>query len=766
MLAAAFLVASAAVAAAQHLEVRWLPAAVVDGATTGAPSGSGSFDVLLDGQRWLSAREVRAAGGFSSAEASLHLVGWKDNAGQDELGSYKAKTLSWASNATLGSAMEVNVLMETSVRSYPGDKGLLVFEQRFPQELDLRRIPVVGSSGGKLAAATLFPGFQRPQAASSEDLACFAYHGIFPQLHPCTLSNYSESHQGGTPWVVYNASNTSLPMLVLAPLNYPKAQHMASSATVIGAGVKATCEIIPAGWSQKFVLSAGYGINDGMMAWGDRMLKFTGKKRTDLYRDRILSTIGFWTDNGGYYHYATGSNRTYEEVLPEVKAYHDKLGVPFGHWQFDSWFYPKDGGVDAGGGGGAVTNWTALPSVFPSGMAAIQSKLKVPMVMHNRQWSPKSDYVHNLPFKWYKSEKAAIAEDPVAFFAWFFHQQDGWGLGMYEQDWMCKEYDLVKALQTNISLGDLWLYGMAAGAAGSGRTVQYCMPYAHDVISAAAYPAVTNARATGDYFHSSHQWAIGGTAMFYWALGIIPFKDGFYSSSAKQVGGQTEGPEKDPDRETLMAVLSGAMVGPMDGIGLLNRSRVMATCRGDGVLLKPDKPVTVTDECFRLGNATCAVYHTYSDIPGWGRVHYHFSDEAEVPLTPAMVYLPVQESSAPPQQLVYNWYSGQVSVLRAVNHVAPGYEGHVFATVSPVRFGWVFLGEVDKYVTASTTRFPAVIAADDGAKLLVTVKGVAGEVVKVCAVSADSLQVVCQTAAFKEDAELKVTFAMDRALHI
>ena len=28
-----------------------------------------------------------------------------------------------------------------------------------------------------------------------------------------------------------------------------------------------------------------------------------------------------------------------------------------------------------------MTNWTAMPSVFPSGMAGIQAKLKVPMVM-------------------------------------------------------------------------------------------------------------------------------------------------------------------------------------------------------------------------------------------------------------------------------------------------------------------------------------------------------------------------------------------------
>ena len=100
------------------------------------------------------------------------------------------------------------------------------------------------------------------------------------------------------------------------------------------------------------------------------------------------------------------------QVLPQVKAYHDSIGVPFGHWQFDSWFYPKDGGVNAGGGGGAVVNWTAMPSVFPHGMAYIQSKLQLPTVMHNRQWSTKSDYIKHLDYKWYTS-KYAMAEVSV-----------------------------------------------------------------------------------------------------------------------------------------------------------------------------------------------------------------------------------------------------------------------------------------------------------------------------------------------------------------
>jgi len=95
----------------------------------------------------------------------------------------------------------------------------------------------------------------------------------------------------------------------------------------------------------------------------------------------------------------------------------------------------QDEEVSPGGKGGAVTNWTSLASVFPSGMAHIQELLGgMPMIMHNRQWSTQSDYVTrwtDLP--WYSSELAAVPVDPKAFFERFFTQQQEWGLVMYEQ---------------------------------------------------------------------------------------------------------------------------------------------------------------------------------------------------------------------------------------------------------------------------------------------------------------------------------------------
>ena len=61
-------------------------------------------------------------------------------------------------------------------------------------------------------------------------------------------------------------------------------------------------------------------------------------------------------------------------------------------------------------------------------------------------------------------------------------------------------------------MGDLWLAGMAEGAASTKRTVQYCMPYTNMILSAAALPAVTNARASEDYACGSNKCKQGRRA--------------------------------------------------------------------------------------------------------------------------------------------------------------------------------------------------------------------------------------------------------------
>ena len=64
---------------------------------------------------------------------------------------------------------------------------------------------------------------------------------------------------------------------------------------------------IPAGYAHPTVLVGAHGgPTPALMAWGDVLLAKTGKTRTNYANhptDLSLTHIGYWTDNGAWYHY-------------------------------------------------------------------------------------------------------------------------------------------------------------------------------------------------------------------------------------------------------------------------------------------------------------------------------------------------------------------------------------------------------------------------------------------------------------------------------
>merc|ERR1712232_264503 len=141
-----------------------------------------------------------------------------------------------------------------------------------------------------------------------------------------------------------------------------------------------------------------------------------------------------------------------------------KIGVPFRHWQLDSWWYPKGaGGSGSSANGHGDYHWVADDFVFPDGVPGLQKKVGLPFVMHNRWYDPRVSWyeIHGIGGKWTTGavdgkHQCAIALDQDAFWSYFFTEQKGFGLVTYEQDFMFTQYDGITEMQENATLADNW----------------------------------------------------------------------------------------------------------------------------------------------------------------------------------------------------------------------------------------------------------------------------------------------------------------------
>eukprot|EP00899_Mesostigma_viride_P015151 jgi/Mesvir1/23637/Mv18312-RA.3 len=165
-----------------------------------------------------------------------------------------------------------------------------------------------------------------------------------------------------------------------------------------------------------------------------------------------------------------------------------------------------------------------------------------------------------------------------------------WGVVVYEQDWLNVQFLNLTAASRQPGLMRTWMLQMGDAATAAGLTIQYCMPLARHVLGTLEVPAVTQARASVDYPDSDDQWQVAPAALLLWALGMAPSKDTAWSSSV-QPGNRYNRTEPYPDLQTAVLALSGGPVAYSDRIGYSTRWRILRTCREDGALLQPWRPL-------------------------------------------------------------------------------------------------------------------------------------------------------------------------------
>lgn len=399
----------------------------------------------------------------------------------------------------------------------------------------------------------------------------------------------------GGPFVVFDSEKGGHgDAMVLSPFSHFMTSSFSLNDSTLAYGVMSSISTIPANYSHSMILYySSKGINGAMREWGEVMQ--TAYNRTKQYRENDLTIrfLGYYTDNGGYYYYNTEPGMNYEETMVHVSK---NLPLPIHYMQFDSWWYYK-------GIAGGVTEWTAMPDVFPDGLPAVYNRLnRIPIAAHNRYWAIDTMYANKYAFVIDQNhQKALPLSNDTFWFDLLSEPARQWGLILYEQDWLAQQTIDFSPLRTDIELGERWLNAMGQAAALLSINIQYCTSLPRHALQALKSPRVTQARASSDYAghlrRNEDQWNIGVSSILSDALGIAPYKDVFWSQSIEPGSPYQGSPiEILPDREILMATLSTGPVTPGDRVNLTETRRIMRCCRQDGLILKPDRPATMIDQ--------------------------------------------------------------------------------------------------------------------------------------------------------------------------
>ena len=247
-------------------------------------------------------------------------------------------------------------------------------------------------------------------------------------------------------------------------------------------------------------------------------------------------------------------------------------------------------------------------------------------------------------------------------------------------------------------------------------------------------------RASGDYHAGRSQWKLSRQSLLAHSVGLLPFKDTFVTSTKEESGGAIHSSEPNADLQTLVATLTASIVGPGDGLHDLNMTRLMQSCRSDGLVLKADRPAVPIDLMWTSADTSSEISVTHSTLAGSDNnttIFYLLAADVAQDYTLTPAHLGMDEDAAGASFIAYEYFS---RVAVPFNDSAPlrirkgsGQTPTKFQywTISPVSNGRAFIGESNKFVTASSKRFSQIDDTDKD-DMTVTAACVQDEVLNVC----------------------------------
>ena len=327
---------------------------------------SGAYTVTYPGITLSSAAAafaVRYDGALhSTADGSLALdAPPAPTSGNDAMGAYTGFDLTFNSG-----------VFGASFKLY-ADLNALLFTQSFPK--GLTGMAAAGDHSPANDLSTAFPVFGPPEAQLNTSLAYLTWPecmstGHVGRFRAAEAGNTGLQGNSGTPLTLFAEGGQAVVLSPVSGMMTAQVVFAGAVGTALGAGHNGMVTEVPAGWTQETLLVAGDSVNATVMAFGDQLLARSGKPRTAPDADLVISTLGYWTDNGACastprsvspapllplaratnaylhthtphdpdYYYLSEPGKDMQDTVMDVLSYWQGLGLPVRHLMYDSWW--------------------------------------------------------------------------------------------------------------------------------------------------------------------------------------------------------------------------------------------------------------------------------------------------------------------------------------------------------------------------------------------------------------------------------------------
>lgn len=554
-----------------------------------------------------------------------------------------------------------------------------------------------------------------------------------------------------TPLII---TNKQYETLVLSPLNHllfgtVSISHLPAR---IRCGIPRAVHSLPEDTHYKTIMVYGNGVNQTIETWGRLLQTYHHITPIRKNADVHLKYISYWTNAGSTYWYNTRKNTTYEETLNHLKNHHESIGINYGSYQLDSWWYKKEGDNYTSG----IVEWEpkvstrsknfnsvmpflqrykTLPLFNQHKISHVQNLIEKPLGCHFKQLANNSVYVKDQEDDFLIEGFPVPKNKEVAkqiFNKIFDHPK--WRLSYVIHDWLQYMNDHHSAFNDFTSgpdyfeaLDEVALNLKAADNKCGHLTYQFCMTQPHMTLNTATMQSVTSIRSTSD----SDSFFVEGTKRWWWHLYSSVFiqalgKYAFYDN--RMTNKSYLHPLSSYSKfEMIWLGLSCGPIGIGDEVGKENTRLLNRVIFKNGEIVKPDRPCLPLDQCYlnnphKPDSKSGVTVYTHSSVKNY-KVYYMLTFNTHPFAREVTMTYRLSEINVNPQEayIRYNFFTGTTEMITSnnTNTFKMKRRKFYYHIIAPLQDGVALIGDISKHVCASNQIFDRIEITKQKIRLLI-----------------------------------------------